>query len=209
MPLPEKNHLRQFLLLVFLLLIPCFALWDFLSAILVTPVIGLAHLILSNWFPDTVNVLYQQGADAVLMTRFDQVDGRLVAALDPESGLGFKENTRIITYSIPFFAALHFATEKKDYLADFFWGLLLLYPFILLGLVSLCLKDLMVTLGAAFLEQPSTLVPGPDVIGMTYQFSVLIVPTLIPVLIWAWQSRETPLLQGLLRSPAAQAQHPD
>ena len=42
MRLPEPNHLRQFLLFVFALLIPCFALWSFFSAALVTPVIGLA-----------------------------------------------------------------------------------------------------------------------------------------------------------------------
>ena len=72
------------------------------------------------------------------------------------AGLGFKVNTRIISYSIPFYAALHFATEKTDYLANFFWGLLVLYLFILLGLISIGLKDLMVTFGATFLEQQSS-----------------------------------------------------
>jgi len=48
-------------------------------------------------------------------------------------------------------------------------------------------------------------VPGADVIGIAFQFSVLIVPTLLPVLIWAWQSRDTPLLRGLLGSVAKPA----
>lgn len=202
MPLPDRNHLRQFLLFVFVLLIPCFALWTFLSASLATPVIGLANLILSNWFPEVVNVIYQQGADATLLTRFDQVDGKLVQVGVDDAGLGFNTNTRIVSYSIPFFAALHFATEKKDYLANFFWGLLILYPFILLGLICICLKDLMVILGLTFLDQPGVWVPAPDVIAIMYQLSVLIFPTLLPAVIWAWQSRDTVLLRGFFQEPA-------
>lgn len=198
MPLPEKNHFRQFTLFVFLLLIPCFALWTFVSAALVTPVIGLVHMALSNWFPDIVNVVYQEGASAVLMTRFDEVGGQFVPATEADAGLGFRINTRIVTYSIPFYVALHFATEKENYLADFFWGLLVLYPFIFFGLLMICMKDLMLTLGGIFLEQPGVLVPGPDVIGILYQLSVLIIPPLMPVIVWAWQSRHTPLLEKLL-----------
>lgn len=198
MPPPERNHLRHFLLFVFTLLIPCFAVWTVLSAQLATPVIGLCHVILSNWFPDIVNVVYQQGADALLMTRFDQVDGLLVPAADGDAGLGFRMNTRILSYSIPFYAALHFATEKKHYLASFCWGLLWLYPCFVVGLLCLSLKELMVTLGGVFLEQPGVLVPGADTIGITYQLSILIIPTLAPALIWAWQSRNTPLLRGFL-----------
>lgn len=205
MPLPESNHLRQFLLFVFALLIPCFALWSFFSAALATPVIGLAHLILSNWFPDIVNVVYQEGADALLMTRLDQVNGQLVPTDVAEEGLGFKANTRVVSYSIPFYAALHFATEKKDYLGKFFWGLLVLYPLILLGLVSILLKDLMINFGSTFLQQPGVLLPSADVIALAYQFNVLLIPTLAPIMVWAWQNRQTPLLRGVLRSIAAPA----
>ena len=198
MPGPE---LRQFLLFVFVLLVPCFALWSFLSAALITPVIGLVNLILSHWLPDIVNVVYQQGADALLMTRFDEVNGQLVATDVADAGIGFSINTRIVSYSIPFYAALHFATARTGYLVSFFWGLLVLYPFILLGLLSICLKDLMINFGPRLLEQPG--VAGADAIGIAYQLSVLIVPTLMPVLVWAWQSRDTTLLRGLLQMASA------
>lgn len=205
MRLPEQDHLRQFLLFVFALLIPCFALWSFLSAALVTPVIGLAHLILSNWFPDIVNVVYQEGADAILMSRLDQVNGQLVPTDVADEGLGFKANTRIVSYSIPFYAALHFATEKKEYLRKFFWGVLVLYPFILLGLVSVLVKDLMVNFGNTFLQQPGVLMPGADAIAIAYQLNVLLVPTLVPILIWASQNRQSPLLRAVLGSIATPA----
>jgi len=194
---PERNHLRQFLIFVFVLLAPCFALWSAIGAQLATPVIGLTNLILGHWFPEVVKVVYQEGADAILMTYFDQVGGRLVHAAETGESIGFVLNIRILTYSIPFYAALHFATEKEEYLAGFIWGVLLLYPFILLGLLCLAMKDLMVNLGPAFLDQPGVFVPGADLIGILYQLSVLIIPTLAPACIWVWQSRETQLFMQL------------
>tara|TARA_R110001592_G_scaffold363396_2_gene687676 strand:- start:95061 stop:95687 length:627 start_codon:yes stop_codon:yes gene_type:complete len=199
MPRHESRHLRQFLLFVFALLIPCFAIWGFGSAAIVTPVIGLVHLTLSSWFPGIVYAVYQQGADLLVMSTLDQVGGQLVQAENASDGLGFRVNTRIVTFSIPFYAALHFATDKKNYLGNLFWGLIFIYPFIFLGLICICLKELMVGFGMTFLEQPNVLVPGPDLIGIAYQLSVLIVPTLLPVLVWAWQSRDTPLFAELLR----------
>lgn len=197
MPKRESTQLRQFLLFVFALLIPCFAIWGFCSAAIVTPVIGLVHLTLSNWFPGIVHAVYQQGADLLVLSTLDQVDGQLVLASTPSDRLGFSVNTRVVSYSIPFYAALHFATDKKGYLASFFWGVLAIYPLIFLGLVCICLKELMVSFGMRFLDQPGVFVPGADVIGITYQLSVLIVPTLAPVLLWAWQSRDTKLLAEL------------
>lgn len=198
MPPAEKNHLRHFLLFVFVLLLPCFSLWTVASASLATPAIGLVHLILTNWFPELVSVVYQQGPDAMLMTLLDETDGQFVPSQAAHEGLGFKIDTRILSYAIPFYAALHFATEKQHYLASFCWGLLLIYPFIVLGLLCICLKNLMVTFGSLFLQQPGVYVPGQATIGLLYQFSVLIIPPLVPALIWAWQSRHTPLLKNLL-----------
>ncbi len=194
---PERNHLRQFLIFVFVLLAPCFALWAAVGAQLVTPVIGLVNLVLGHWFPEVVNLVYQRGADAMLMTRFDYVGGQLVPAAEADAGIGFVLNTRILSYSLPFYAALHFATEKEEYLAGFIWGVLLLYPFILLGLMCLAMKELMVNLGSVFLEQPGVFVPGAGLIAILYQLNVLIIPTLAPACIWVWQSRDTQLFMQL------------
>lgn len=196
----EQPQLRQFLLFVFALLIPAFALWTLASAALAQPVIGLANIILSTWFPDTVSALYVQGAEGLLMTQYGELDGRAVPQAQSEFQLGFIINTRILSYSIPFYAALHFATRRQNYLGSFLWGLAVLYPLMLLGLLCVCLKQLMVNLGTLFLEQPDVLVPNANVIGILYQFSVLIIPTLAPILIWAWQSRDTPLAREIQAS---------
>ena len=190
MPMVEGKHFKHFLLYVFVLILPFFAIWGVLSSALVTPLIGLVNILLSNWLPDVVNAVYQQGADMLLITRFDQVNGQWVPADSSGSGLGFRMNTRIVSYSIPFYAALHFATDRKNVFTSFFWGLLVIYPFIWLGMVSMCLKELMVGFGSTFIAQTGAAVPAQAVVGITYQLSVIIIPTLIPIIVWAWQSQE-------------------
>ena len=194
----DQHQLRQFLLFVFVLLVPCFALWTVASGPLAIPAVGFVSSILTQWFPDTVNALYVSGAKAILMTEFGEQDGKLIALANAEYRLGFEVNTRIVSYSLPFYTALHFATQKKDYLSSYLLGLLLLYPLIVFGLLCLCLRELMVNLGATFFTQSGVYVPNANLIGVSYQFCVLIVPTLAPAMLWLWQSRESPLLRAAL-----------
>jgi hypothetical protein len=203
----EKHQVRQFLLLVFTLLIPCFALWTVASGPLAWPAIGFVNTVLTHWFPDVVNVLYVDGNQALLMTQFGEKDGNLIPLLGAEYRLGFQVNTRILTYSLPFYTALHFATQKKDYLNSYVWGLLVLYPLLTFGLLCLCLKELMVSLGTHFFDQPGVFVPDTNLIGILYQFSVLIVPTLAPAMLWVWQSKDSPLLRSALGRTEHQSTH--
>ena len=68
----QQPHMRQFLLYVFVLLIPCFVLWHVTSGTLAAPAVGLVHLALTNWFPDVVNGLFLDGTEALLMTEFGE-----------------------------------------------------------------------------------------------------------------------------------------
>lgn len=203
MPLPENRHLRQFLLFVFALIVPCFALWTVAADFLAMPVVGLADMILQAWFPAVVEGLRFQGSDVVLLTRFGDVDGKPVAAELAEYQLAYLVNPAILSYSLPFYATLHFATQKDSYLGSFVTGVFLLYPLILFGLLCLCMKDLMINLGSLFMEQPGVWLPPGNAIALLYQLSVLIVPTLAPICVWAWQNRETELFCSLLNLEAS------
>ncbi|RLQ23603.1 hypothetical protein DWB85_00125 [Seongchinamella sediminis] len=200
MPLPRDNNFRQFLLFAFALIVPCFALWTLAAGPIAMPAVGLADMILQAWFPEVVDTLVYRGADAALLTQFGELNGRPVAPELSEYQLGFAINPGVLTYSLPFYATLHFATQKESYLTEFVTGALVLFPLIVLGLLSLCLKELMLNLGALFMEQEA-LVPNDNFIALFYQLNVLIVPTVAPILLWAWQSRETPLMRGLLNLP--------
>jgi hypothetical protein len=194
----EKHHMRQFLLYVFILLIPCFTLWTVASGPLAIPAMGFVNMLLTHWFPDVVNALYSDGSRALLMTEFGEESGKLIPLGDAEYRFGFEINTRVLSYSLPFYTALHFATQKKEYFSSYIWGLVILYPLMALGLASLCVKELMIGIGKPFFEQPDVFVPDPNLIALLYQFNVLIVPTLAPAIIWVWQSRDAPLLRDAL-----------
>jgi len=139
--LDEQHHMRPFLLYVFTLLIPCFALWTVASVPLSLPAIGFVSPVLTHWFPDVVHILYVDGSKALLMTQFGEQGGNLIPLSEAEYRLGFELNPRILSYSLPFYTALHFATQKKDYLNSYVWGLLILSPLMALGLLSLCLTE--------------------------------------------------------------------
>jgi hypothetical protein len=47
------------------------------------------------------------------------------------------------------------------------------------------------------------------VIALLYQLNVLIVPTVAPILLWAWQSRDTRLVRGMLNLPAKEEDEPE
>ncbi len=194
----NRLQLRQFLLFVFVLLIPSFALWTAASGPLAIPGIGLVNKMLTGWFPHIVQGLFVDGSDGLLMTRFAHINGALVPATAADSLLGFRIDSRILTYSIPFYTALYFATPGQRQPGNYFWGLLILYPLYVFGLLSLCLKELAVNLGSTFLDQPDTFVPHANVIIILYQLNVLLVPTLAPAALWAWQSRDSELLRGVL-----------
>ena len=194
----ERHHMRQFLLFVFTLMIPCFALWTVAGAPLAGPAIGFVNVVLGNWFPNVVYDFFVDGNRVLLMTQFGEEGGKLIPLSQSEYRLGFELNPRILTYSLPFYTALHFATQKKEYFAGYLWGVIALYIMIALGMLALSMKELMVNVGDPFLNQPGVFVPSPNLIGLTYQLSVLIVPTLGPAALWMWQSRESALLKPSL-----------
>lgn len=204
MPLPRDHQLRQFLLFAFALILPCFALWTLAAGAIAMPAVGLADMLLQAWFPQTVDALVYRGSDVVLMTQYGELGGSPVPPEQSEYQLAFAINPGILSYSLPFYATLYFATPRQHSLAGFAYGLLLLSALILLGLISLCLKELMVGLGALFMEQQGAWVPNGTLIALFYQLNVLIVPTVAPICLWAWQSRDSELMRGLLqRLPAA------
>lgn len=209
MPLPRDTSFRQFLLFVFALIIPCFAIWTLLAGPIAMPVVGLTNIILQAWFPTVVEGVRIHGSDILLMTQFGELNGRAVAPELAEYQLGFSLNPAILSYSLPFYATLHFATSKEDYFGSFVGGVLTLYPLILLGMLCVCLKELMVNLGGLFFNQPDTFVPNGNVIALLYQLNVLIVPTVAPILLWAWQNRDTRLVRGMLNLPPLEEEEPE
>lgn len=193
----EQVSLRRFFGLVLLLLVPSFVLWMFVDPWLAWPVVWLSNIVLGAWMPDVVAMIHLQGSSAVVMTHFGQLNDVLVSSDRAGYQMGFPADVRLLSYSIPFYAALHFATPQSDSLGNFATGLWVLLILIFFGLVSITLKNLMLGLGQTFFDQAAIFVPNQHAIAIFYQLSILILPPVAPIVIWAWQSRDNPLLTQL------------
>ncbi len=197
--LPEKPGTRV-LLKVFLLIPACFIVWHALASVLAAPAVYVAGELLQAWLPRLIESSALQGTDMVLGTHYGEAAGELVPLAQAEFQIGFSQDTRLLSYSIPFYAALHFASSLDNSLERFGRGLLVLWLLMIFGLVFVSLKNLMVVLGElAFAEGA---LPPPAAIGLLYQFSVLIVPPVAPLCLWAWEARSSPIIAKLVSAAA-------
>lgn len=184
--------IARFTLLLFALLVPCFAVWSLLNPLLVKPAIGLLHAILTHAIPDVVANVIPQANKAMVMTRFGELDGSIVRDTLAGWAMGIPQDTRLLSYSIPFYTALHLASFRLNKMALWGWGIAGLYVVLVTGMCCVSLKNIMLQIGptAGIL----TAEWSRNLVALGYQFSVLILPTLAPVLLWLSQGGQQAVL---------------
>lgn len=202
-PDPASTPTR-FFGLVLLLMPVAFIAWFALGSLLAAPAVWISSLVLGYWFPELIASVTLQDTQMMVMATLGEIDGQFMPADEAGYQLGFPVNTRVLTYSVPFYAALHFATPMRASGERFARALLVLWFLIILGLISTTLKNIMLTFGDLLLDLPQA--PPADVIALVYQFNTLIIPSLAPILLWGLCVRHTPVMQRLL--PAALVQPP-
>ena len=199
-PDPATTPARFFGLV--LLLIPVtFVAWYALGSLLAAPAVWLSSLVLENWFPELIASVTLQDTQMMVMATLGEVNGVFLPAEEAGYQLGLPVNTRVLTYSLPFYAALHFATPMPGSWERFARALLLLWVLVILGLVSTTLKNFMLTFGERLVSLPQS--PPADVIALAYQLNTLIVPPLAPILLWGLAVRETPVMRSLFPTALA------
>jgi len=201
---------RRFFGFVVLLLPAAFIIWHALGSVVAAPVVWVAGELLQWWLPEMVSEVTLEGTRMTISAAVGELDGAILPVSEAGNQLAFQLDTRTLTYSIPFYAALHFAMPMESTLERFARGLLILWLLIVIGLVCTALKDLMLTLGETFFALPT--VPPASAIALTYQFSVLMVPPVAPVLLWAFEARNLGFFPQLIDKPAQggpQSESPD
>ncbi len=185
---------RQFVLTLILMPIT-FGIWYAAGTLFAAPAVWLCDFLLSSAYPNIVEALGLQGVKVLARTQFGEDGGVIMAAAEAGNQIALEINTRLVSYSIAFYAALLMASNLKDAIYKFCIGLFWLWLIMAFGLASILGKDLLLVVGAAFLNAPG--VPPADLIALTYQFNVLLMPTLAPVCLWFWQLRGSPLWEAL------------
>ena len=185
---------RQFVLTLILMPIT-FGIWYAAGTLFAAPAVWLTDFLLSSAYPNIVEAAGLQGAEMMVRTQFGEDGGVIMPAADAGNQIALEINTRLVSYSIAFYAALLMASNLKDAMYKFCIGLFWLWLIMAFGLASILGKDLLLMVGAPFLNAPG--VPPADLIALTYQFNVLLMPALAPVCLWFWQLRGSPLWEAI------------
>ena len=185
---------RQFVLTLILMPIT-FGIWYAAGTLFAAPAVWLTNFVLTIAYPSIVEVAGLQGVEMMVRTQFGEDGGVIMAAAKAGNQIALEINTRLVSYSIAFYAALLVASNLRDAMYKFCIGLFWLSLIMAFGLASILGKDLLLMIGAPFLDAPG--VPPADLIALTYQFNVLLMPTLAPVCLWFWQLRGSPLWEAL------------
>lgn len=200
-----QHPVYRFIGLVLLLLPFTYLGWYLLAPWLVAPLTLPTDWLLRTTLPAIVHSVQIDGAELMMQTRYDELEGRLVSARATGFRLAFGYDCRILTAALPLYAALTFATRYEDRVNTFFRGLLMMYPILLVSLLVILLQQLVVGLGNNLPPPGSTWDPNRDLMALGFQFASLVVPPLLPILTWAWQAREQlqQLFPAALSRPAA------
>ena len=185
---------RQFVLTLILMPIT-FGIWYAAGAFFAAPAVWLSDFLLRSAYPSIVEAAGLQGVEMMVRTQFGEDGGVFMAARDAGNQIALKINTRLVSYSIAFYAALLMASNLKDAMYKFCLGLCWLWLIMAFGLASILGKDLLLMVGPPFLNVAG--VPPADLIALTYQFNALLMPTLAPVCLWFWQLQGSPLWDTL------------
>jgi hypothetical protein len=203
----EKRPLLKFVLGVIALLPASFVVWYFLGGYLAVPAVMVAKPVLLAWLGGSIDSVVLQGTDMLVATGYGDAGGRVVAAEVAGNRLAYPVNTRVLSYSLPFYAALHFATPMASSWTRLGWNLLWLWLLLALGLISTTLKDLVFAVGPVF--RAAETVPPTEIVALLYQLSTLMVPALGPVVLWAYAAKDSPTFISLLPQALRPAQDRD
>ena len=197
-----NTTLFRFVAKLFGLMAITFTLWHVTASVLAAPVALSAGALLQWWLPGLIEQAYLEGTTFLVITTIGETNGQMMSAAVAGNQLQLSNETRLLSYSVPFYAALHFATPMEGTIERFARGLLVLWILMIVGLIALVLKDMMITFGDVMFSR-GALLPPPAAVALVYQFSVLIVPAVAPLLLWGYAARSNPLLNTLLGKAVA------
>jgi hypothetical protein len=193
------NLVGAFLLKAIGWFIVCLVVWYQLGSLVTLPVGLLAKPSVAAFFPDWAEGVEQTGATLTLLTSLElqdmaDVPAGMVALLSPE--VSFLK----YGYGLPLLIALLFASNAKHPFAKVALGALLLLPFQVWGVCFDWLKQVGIETDLASFSPLAR-----EAIALGYQFGYLMLPTLVPVLLWAALDKRfmiTFMLEATLQAPS-------
>jgi hypothetical protein len=184
----QTSPVGRFIIRLVLWLAPLFVLWYVAAPVLLIPVTGGAHFVLSEAFPHAIAAVEPQGTSVDIVTRFSiAAPSQSSAPPGPQGQLVFTINALKYFYGLPLLLALTLAAPatvsvKVNRAAI---GAVLLLPVPIWGIAFEALKVLVFNMPPAVSTRMGTSPLTRDLLVLGYQLGYLILPAVTPVLIWA------------------------
>jgi hypothetical protein len=190
------SPLARFVIRVVAWLPVAFAVWYLAAPALVWPARLLAELVARVGFGDLVRAVEQSGATLTFATSL-----RPGTATAATGSITVDVNTLLYSFGLPLYAALVLAARAPGWPQRLALGYVGILPFIAWGALADFLKNVAITAGPLVASQAGFSAWQREVIAFAYQFGTLILPTVVPAILWVLGHRT--FLEGLRRSERA------
>ncbi|MEO8488032.1 MAG: exosortase H-associated membrane protein [Betaproteobacteria bacterium] len=177
-----RSPLGRFIVTVLVWLPVTFAVWYLVSPALMWIVRFLCSAAALP-FGDLVRTVEQSGSTMVFVTSLKpgQAAGAGVISVSVD-GL-------LYAFGMPMFAALTLAAREPARWKILALGIVALLPFVTFGIVADFLKNVAITSGPLVASQAGFSSAQREMIAFAYQFGTLILPTVVPAIVWVLTHR--------------------
>lgn len=178
-----KRPLSRFVLLVLAWLPVTFAVWYVLAPVILWPVVAACGAVAHVGFPDLVRSVDAHGATLSFVTtlRPGSAEGGGILSVDV--------NMLLYAFGLPLFVALTLAAREPRWWRRLLIGYGAMLPFIVWGVVADFLKNVAITAPPLVASQTGFGALDRDMIAFAYQFGSLILPAVVPAIVWVLTHR--------------------
>jgi hypothetical protein len=173
-----KSPLTRFVIAALAWLPVTFGAWYLSGGVLLWPVRLLLQLVTRVGFGDLVRGMESGGASLTFLT-----------TLRPGVGVGTGDvsvevNMLIYAFGMPLFTALTLAAREAQWWRTLAVGYAVIVPFVAWGVLADFLKSIAITAPAAIASQAGFSGSQRELIAFAYQFGSLILPAVVPAVLW-------------------------
>ena len=193
-----SGSFARFVLLVFAWLACTLFVWWLASALLAWPIAVLAELVSRVALSDLVQGIEQHGDVITFVTTLHGAKATVAAAA---GGVVSDDiDVRHFTFGLPLLAALILAARAPHRARNLLIGYAVLLPFQTWGVMAEFLQDIASGFGPGVASQTGFSAWQREAIAFGYQFGTLILPTVVPAVVWVLMHRR--LLEDFARRRA-------
>ncbi len=178
-----KSPLTRFVLLALAWLPVTFAIWYFAAPILLWPAKLLIDLVARTGFADLVRSVDLATATVVFTTTLRPGSAQAGGAVSVDV------NMLLYAFGLPLFAGLTLAARQRDWWRALALGYVVLLPFIAWGVLADFLKNIAITASPLIASQTGFSAWQRELIAFAFQFGSLILPAVVPAIVWVLTHR--------------------